>query len=86
MFSRHTIGKGSRSIAKPVTTFGIAMYRAKSTSLIQRPCMVLSQLYANGVHWNTEPTIVAMPVAQTRELMIMTATLNLIRSVVNTRT
>lgn len=72
-------------MAKPVMTFGIAVYRAKSSLSRHLPGVVVSQLRAIGVHCNIEPTIVVIPVAITTKPIIHAAMVNFLTLVVKTR-
>lgn len=56
IFKRQIIGNGRISIPMPVITLGMAMKRANCTLSIHRPCVVLSQLYAMGVHLKDRAT------------------------------
>ena len=59
----HTNGIGITSMTKPSTTFGIAMKRAKASSLKHLPpSIVLSHVYGTGEHWKMAMKVFAMPV------------------------
>ena len=86
MFRFQTTGRGIRSITKPVTTFGIAMYREKATMSMQFPCgMDLSHAYGTGEHWKMAPKMLARPVMMTKNPTIQDVMVKARLTVVKTR-